>query len=129
MDYYLEIESTKTSPYVLIDEKNHHMKIKGPAFDDEFLDQHKEIDSTLTPFLESDFDCFTLDLELLTTNVATLIYILLIIQRLEKSIKNKNCKATLNYIVSESNEEVLQCGRDLKSAIKVLDYNLIINKD
>ncbi|MEF9920876.1 MAG: SiaC family regulatory phosphoprotein [Erysipelotrichaceae bacterium] len=129
MEYYLEIESTESSPYVLIDESKQYMKIKGPAFDNDFLDKHNDIDACLTSFLDKGFECFTLDVELYDINIATVIYIVLIMQKLEATIKENKQKAVVNWYSTRTEIEVIQCGKDLKKNTKVLEFNLIINEE
>ena len=63
MAFFLEMKSTYATPYVLIDEKKHYMKMEGMCFHENIIDFFKDIIHWLESYLDSDifeklvFDC------------------------------------------------------------------------
>jgi len=124
MAFHLEKQKTASTPYILIDEEKGYMKIEGRSFHENILVFFKEINDWLELYLVSDFDTFTIDCELNYFNSSTAKLLLNIILKLDEHATNH--KIILNWITSETNEIVLECGEDFKEEVSNLEFNIVL---
>lgn len=126
MAFLLEIEKTGSTPYILIDEDKGYMKFMGESFHENALEFYKEIDDWLKDYLESDFDAFTFDCELLYFNSSTAKYLFNMLMEMDDRA-SEGKKIIVNWITTEDNDIIMECGYDFKEDIENLEFNLVIN--
>jgi hypothetical protein len=123
MAFYFEKEKTASTPYILVDEEKHYMKLEGRSFHENVVDYFEEINNWLDGYLSSDFPSFTFDCELNYLNSSTVKLLFNIIMKMDRQTSGK---ITINWITTESNEIIIECGEDFKEDITNLTFNLVI---
>jgi len=128
MTFHLEKQKTKSTPYVLIDEEKGYMKLEGRSFHENVVEFFKEINAWMDTYLTSDFRAFTFDCEMNYFNSSTAKLLFNMIMKMDKhACANK--KITLNWITTESNDIVIECGESFQEDVCNLEFNLVINTD
>jgi hypothetical protein len=126
MTSFFEQAGTTSTPYILFDENKGYLRIEGRSFHKNAVEFYKEIFDYLDTFLETDFGNFTFDCELNYFNSSTAKVLLNLLKRMEKSVSEKN-NITVNWITTESNDIVIECGEDYIEELRALKFNMIIN--
>ena len=126
MAVLLEKEKTASTPYVLIDEKKGYMKLEGWCFHEKIVEFFKEIFDWLDVYLASDFNTLTFDCAIHYFNSSTtkLLYNMLI--KMDKFACPRK-KIIVNWITTEDNDIMVECGKDFQEEVSNLEFNLIIN--
>ena len=126
MAYKLERERTKTTPYILIDEEKGYMRFEGESYLEDVLEFFKEVDDWLERYLASDFTILTFDcaMEYFNSSTTKLLYNLL---RAMDSHCTADKKVIVNWIVSEDDDILVECGEDFKEEMENLEFNLVIS--
>jgi hypothetical protein len=125
MAFYLEKEKTVSTPYILIDEENRYMKMEGCSFHENVLEFYADINSWLDAFLIKDFNTFTFDCTMDYINTSTVKVLYNMLMKMEKYASEK--KIIVNWITTENNEIIIECGEDFMEDITNLTFNLVIN--
>jgi len=128
MAFHFERQKTTSTPYILINEQKSYLKIQGRSFHEDIVEFYKEINNWLDKYLLSDFGVFTFDCELDYLNSSTIKVLLNIIMKMDKSVTDKN-KIVINWITTDINEIVIECGEDFKEEVANLTFNIVINND
>ena len=125
MAFYLEKERTTSTPYVMIDEEIGLMKLEGRCFHEKVIDFFKEVNDWLNGYLESDFEVFTLacGLEYINSSTTKLLHNMLL--KMDKFAKNEK-RIIINWITTEDNEIMMECGEDFRDEMENLEFNLVI---
>ena len=124
MAYKLERQKTDTTPYVLIDEEKGYMKFEGESYHENVPEFFKEIFDWLDKFLKTDFGSFTFDCELKYFNNATVKLLLDMLLNMDNA---GNCEnITVNWITTENNKIIIECGEDFKEDLENLKFNFVI---
>ena len=124
MAYILEREKTKTTPYVLIDEAKGYMRFEGESYLEDIVEFYSDINDWLVGYLESDFTDFTFDcaMEYFNSSTAKVLYNLM--RLLDKQAPDKN--VVVNWIASEDDDMIIECGEDFQEEMEELEFNLVI---
>jgi predicted ATP-grasp superfamily ATP-dependent carboligase len=125
MPYRLEIEKTKTTPYVLIDEEKNYMKLEGESYLEDIVAFFKEINDWLKDYFASDFAEFTFDCAMEYFNSSTTKQMYNMLRLMDKHAKGK--KVVVNWIVSDEDDHMLiECGEDFQEEMENLEFNIKI---
>ncbi|MCL2764352.1 MAG: DUF1987 domain-containing protein [Treponema sp.] len=125
MALYLEKEKTTSTPYLLIDEKNGYMKLEGRSFHESITEFFKEVFNWLDVYLKTDFGSFTFDLEMDYFNSATSKLLHNMLMKMDCYTTDKN-SITVNWITTEDNDIIIECGEDLLDEVEKLTFNMVI---
>lgn len=125
MAYYLEIQKTGSTPYVLIDKAKSYMKIEGESFHENIIAFFGDINDWLNGYLESDFGSFTIDFEMLYFNSSTAKLLLNMLINMDEHAGSGK-KITVNWITTHDNDIIIECGEDFSSEMTNLTFNIII---
>lgn len=125
MSYKLEKQKTGSTPYILIDEEKRYMKFEGESFHENVVEFYSEVGSWLKIFLDTDFGVFTFDCELKYFNSSTAKLLLNLLMEMDRHSVDGN-KVIVNWITTEDNEIITECGEDFEEEIENLEFNLII---
>jgi len=126
MAYKLEREKTDLTPYVLIDEENKYMKLKGESYHENIFEFFGEIKEWLNRYLATDFSSFVFDFELIYFNSSTVKILLGLLRDMDRSPNVGNI--TVNWITTKNNKIIIECGERFQSGLQNLKLNLIINE-
>jgi len=124
MAYRLEREKTDTTPYVLIDEEHGVMKLEGESYHENVFNFFQEINEWLYTYLKTDFSSFTFDCKLKYFNSSTVKILLNMILQMDTSSHSKNI--IINWITTQNNKIIIECGEDFREDVNNLTFNLII---
>ena len=127
MTYRLEKEKTTSTPYVLVDEGNSYLKLEGRCFHENAGAFFKEINDWLDGYLSTDFKTFTFDNELNYFNSSTTKLLLDMLLKMDKHSSDEN-KVIVNWITTDDNEIMIECGEDFQEELEALEFNLVINE-
>ena len=125
MAFHLEKQKTKSTPYVLIDEEKNYMKLEGRSFHENVTEFFQEINDWLDAYLASDSNTFTFDCEMNYFNSSTAKLLLNMITKMDKHACAKK-KITVNWITTETNEIVIECGESFQEDVCNLEFKMII---
>ena len=124
MSFFLEKKSTQSTPYVLINEEKHYMKLEGMCFHENATDFFEDIVKWLAEYLDSDFDTFTFDCKMKYFNSSTTKLLFDMLQLVnESAIKNK--KAIVNWHVNKGDDLLTELYEDIEEDYQNLTINLI----
>ena len=126
MAYRLEKEKTTSTPYVLVDEASSYLKLEGRCFHENAGAFFKEINDWLDSYLSTDFKIFTFDNELNYFNSSTTKLLLDMLLKMDKYSSDEN-KVIINWISTDDNEIMIECGEDFQEEMENLEFNLVIN--
>jgi hypothetical protein len=125
MAFYFEKEKTASTPYILIDEEKSYMRVEGRSFHENVIDSFEVINDWLEGYLSSDFTLLTFDCELNYLNSSTVKLLFNIIMKMDKSA-SEGKKIMVNWITTDSNDIIIECGEDFKEEITSLEFNMVI---
>ena len=123
--FIFERERTDITPYVIIDEEKRYMKFEGESYHENVIAFFGGINEWLKGFLLTDFDSFTFDCELNYFSSSTVKVLMNMLADMDNSQNSK--KITVNWITSENNEIIIECGEDFKEDMENITFNLIIS--
>jgi len=125
MGFKLEREKTDSTPFVLIDEENGLMRFEGESYHENIFEFFKEIRDWLSDYLKTDFTALTFDCELTYFNSSTVKVLLGMLMEMDSC---DNCTSiTVNWITTEDNMIIIECGEDFEEDVENLTFNLIAN--
>jgi len=127
MPFRLEKEKTTSTPYVLVDEEKNYLRLEGRSFHENVGEFYKEISDWLDGYLAADFSSFTFDCALNYFNSSTTKLLLNILLKMDKYAGGKK-EIIVNWITSEDNEIMVECGEDFKEEVENLKFNLVISE-
>ena len=125
MAFKLEIPKTGSKPCVLIDEERGYLKLEGESFHDNIIEFFAPIRQWLSKHLVSDFTELTFDCSLTYFNSSTAKLLLNILIEMDKAAA-RGKKIKVNWITSEDNDIIIECGEDFSEGIESLTFNMII---
>jgi len=125
MAFRFEKDMTTSTPYVLVDEEKGYMKLEGRCFHENVGAFFKEISDWLDGYLSTDFGLFTFDnaINYLNSSTTKLLYNMLL--KMDQFASDKN-KIVVNWITTEQNEIMIECGEDFQEEMENLQFNLIV---
>jgi len=127
MNFKLEREKTTTTPYVLIDEENKYMKFEGKSYLEEIVEFFQEISEWLEKYLAQENAGLTFDCAMRYFNSSTTKIIYNMLRVMDKAA-GRGAEITVNWIVSEANESMVECGEDFEEEMENLTFNLVIEE-
>jgi len=125
MAFRLEKEKTTSTPYLLVDEEKRYMKLEGRCFHENIGVFFKEISDWLDGYLATDFEMLTFDNAITYFNSSTTKLLLNMLLKMDKYATPNN-KIIVNWIMSEDNDIMMECGEDFKEEVENLEFNLVI---
>lgn len=120
-------EKTTSTPYVLIDEEKNYMKFEGRSFQEGVVEFFVPIINWLDEYLTTNFGIFTFDCGMDYFNSSTVKILSTIIRKLDKYSIGDN-KVIINWITTEDNDIIIECGEDFEEDIENLEFNMVIEK-
>lgn len=126
MPYKLEIEKTGATPYILIDEEKSYMRFQGESFHENVIEFYGEIDRWLGTYMQTDFNTFTFDCELCYFNSSTAKLLLNMLLGMDMMIEGTKKKVIVNWITTEDNDIIIECGQDFMEEVTNLEFNMVI---
>jgi hypothetical protein len=124
MAFYLEKEKTTSTPYLLVDEAKGYMKLEGRSFHEGITDFFKEIFDWLDIYLKTDFGEFTFDFEMNYFNSSTSKLLHNMLMKMDRHAAGGN-KIIVNWITTEDNDIIIECGEDFQEEIEELTFNMV----
>lgn len=125
MGFHLEIQKTGSTPYILIDEDQGYMKFEGESFHENVIEFYREVGDWLETFLETAFGSFTFDCELRYFNSSTAKLLLNMFIKMDEYASAEN-KVVVNWLTTEDNEIIIECGEDFREEMENLQFNLVL---
>jgi len=125
MAFRLEREKATSTPYVFIDEEKNYMKLEGRCFHENVAGFFKDVNDWLDSYLASDFGTFTFDCAISYFNSSTTKLLLNMLMKMDK-YASKEKKIIVNWLTTEDNEIMVECGEDFREDLNNLQFNLII---
>ena len=126
MAYFLERQKTGSTPYVLIDEAKGYMKFEGECFHENVVEFFKDINEWLKKYLETDFKILKVDFEFEYFNSSTAKLLLNMLLDMDEYASDDK-KIIVNWITTEEDEIIIECGEDYKEDTENLEFNIVIN--
>lgn len=123
--FKLEREKTGSTPYILVDEEKSYMYFKGESFHENVMEFYKDIINWLQEYMEKDFSNFTFDCELKYFNSSTAKMLLNMLMLMDNAVNDEK-SVKINWITTEDNEIIIECGEDFSDEVSNLDFNLVI---
>ena len=124
MAFILEREKTTTTPYVLIDEEKKYMKFEGKSYLEDVIDFFQDINDWLEKYLSGENIELTFDCAMKYFNSSTTKIIYNMLRSMDKSA-GSGAKITVNWIVGEANDMMIECGEDFEEEMESLTFNLV----
>lgn len=121
----IERQKTGSTPYVLVDEGNNYMRFEGECYHENVIEFFREITKWLEEYLEKDFKHFTFDCELQYFNSSTAKLLLNILLSMDDHSMGEN-QVTVNWITTQDNDIIIECGEDFQEEMDSLEFNLIV---
>jgi hypothetical protein len=125
MAYRLEKERATSTPYILIDEEKNYMKFEGRSFHENVVEFYSGVNTWLDAYLETDFGVFTFDFEMNYFNSSTSKLLHNMLTKMDNCVTD-NKKVIVNWITTEDNDIIIECGEDFKEDFNKLEFNIII---
>jgi hypothetical protein len=126
MGYNLEMQRTTSTPYILIDEEKGFMRIAGRCFHEKVGDFFREANEWLSKFLSTDFPALTIECEIDYFNSSGMkLFHNMLLKMEKKAVSGKNI--TVNWITTDDNVIMMECGEDFKEDMRHLNFNLVVN--
>jgi hypothetical protein len=125
MAYRFEKEKTTSTPYILIDEEKGYMRLEGRSFHENVVEFFRDVNTWLDTYLEKDFGSFTFDFEMNYFNSSTSKLLHNMLTKMDKQASDKK-KVIVNWITTEDNDIIIECGEDFRDDFSNLLFNTII---
>jgi len=128
MAYKLELERTKTTPYVLIDEEKGFMRFEGESYLEDVVGFFLEVNEWLEKYLASDAGDLTFECAMEYFNSSTTKQLYNIMRAMDAHAADK--KMIVNWIVADEDDDMLiECGEDYQEEMEELEFNIIIGNN
>ncbi len=128
MAFRIEKQKTTSTPYVLIDEEKSYMKLEGRCFHEKVAEFFKDVNDWLDSYLASNFSLFTFDCKIDYFNSSTTKLLLNMLLKMDKHA-SADKKIIVNWITTQNNSIIIECGEDFKEDMNNLEFNLVIKYD
>lgn len=115
--FYMKIDKTGSTPYVLIDEANNLMKFDGESFHENTLEFFRDIIDWLDKYLSHKHEPFTFECALNYFNSSTSKILFDMLEKMNDSVES-NGEITVNWYVRRGNDLMHELHEDL-----VEDFN------
>jgi hypothetical protein len=125
MVYRLEKEKTTSTPYILIDEEKSYMRFEGRSFHENVVEFFSDVNAWLDTYLAKDFGTFTFDFEMNYFNSSTSKLLHNMLTKMDRYASDEK-KVIVNWITTEDNDIIIECGEDFQDDFSNLKFNLII---
>ncbi len=125
MAYRLEKGKTTSTPYILIDEEKSYMRFEGRSFHENVAEFYRDVNDWLDTYLVKDFVSFTFDFEMNYFNSSTSKLMHNMLTKMNKCASDKK-KVIVNWITTEDNDIIIECGEDFQEDFSSLKFNMII---
>lgn len=125
MGFMLTREKTGSTPYILIDEEKSYMCFKGESFHENVIEFYSEISEWLVQHLGKEFTEFTFDCELHYFNSSTAKLLLNMLRLMDRSVTD-NKIIHVNWITTEDNDIIIECGEDFAEEVANLDFKIVL---
>jgi len=125
MAYHFEKEKTTSTPYILIDEEKSYMRFEGRSFHENVAEFYRDVNDWLDTYLVKDFASFTFDFEMNYFNSSTSKLLHNMLTKMNKCASDKK-KLIVNWITTEDNDIIIECGEDFKEDFNSLVFNMVI---
>ncbi len=125
MAFMLEKQKTGSTPYILIDEEKGYLRFEGESFHENVIEFYKDISVWLDEYLETDFKTLTFDCELQYFNSSTAKLLLNILMKMDEYATGGRT-IIANWITTEDNDIIVECGEDFQEEMSNLTFNMII---
>lgn len=126
MAFLLEKQKTGSTPYVLVDEEKQYMKFEGESFHENVIGFFSEVNNWLKDYLETDFTSLTFDCELQYFNSSTAKLLLNMLLEMDEYASGEK-KVTVNWVTTEDNDIIIECGEDFQEEMSNLEFNLVVH--
>ena len=126
MSFLLERESTQSTPYVIIDEKEHYMKLEGMSFHENTIEFFQDILKWLNDYLPTDFGSFTFDCKMKYFNSSTTKILFDILELMNDNAINGN-QVIVNWYVNQEDDMLIELCEDIEEDYDNLTIKLIIS--
>ncbi len=123
--FKLEKEKTGSTPHIIVDEEKKYMRFLGDSFPRNVSEYYEDITGWLDDYLKSNFGTFTFDCELQYFNSSTAKLLLNMLMDMDEASAGDN-KVTVNWITTQENDMIIECGEDFSDEMRNLIFNLII---
>jgi coenzyme F420-reducing hydrogenase delta subunit len=125
MAFHIEKEKTTSTPYILADEEKSYMRLEGKCFHEKVADFFKDINDWLAGYLATNFGTFTLECEFDYFNSSTTKLLHNMLMKMDNAVSDTN-RITVNWITTDDNDIMVECGEDFKEDFHNLEFNLIL---
>lgn len=125
MAFKLEREKTTSTPYVLVSEEDNYIKLEGRSFNEDIIEFFAPIISWLDTYLTTDFGELVFECNMDYFNSSTVKILSTMIKKMDKYSVGGN-KVVINWITTEDNDIIIECGEDFEEEIEQLEFNMMI---
>ena len=127
MAFYLEMQKTTSTPYILVDEAKGYIKMEGKSFPEKAAEFFSEVNAWLEGYLEIDFGTLVFDFAMEYYNSSTLKIIMDMMLKMDRYSVGEN-KIVINWIAAEDDDIAIESGEDIKEDMNNLEFNVIIEE-
>ena len=127
MSFYLEMQKTTSTPYILVDEAKGYMKMEGKSFPEKAAEFFSDVNTWLDSYLETEFSSLVFDFVMEYYNSSTLKIIMDMMLKMDKYSVGKN-KIVINWIAADDDDIAIESGEDIKEDMVNLEFNVIIDE-
>lgn len=126
MTFMLERQKTGSTPYILVDEEKGYIKFEGESYHENVIDFFSEVNDWLKEYLKTDFTSLTFDCGLKYFNSSTAKLLLNMLMEMDEYASDEK-NVVVNWITTEENDIIIECGEDFQEEMTNLTFNLILN--
>jgi coenzyme F420-reducing hydrogenase delta subunit len=101
--------------------------MEGKCFHEKVANFFREVNDWLTEYLATDFGCFTFDCEFEYFNSSTTKLLHNMLMKMDRYATESN-RIIVNWITTEDNDIMVECGEDFGEDFGSLEFNLIIKQ-
>ena len=127
MAFYLEMQKTTSTPYILVDEAKGYIKMEGKSFPEKAAEFFSGVNTWLDEYLETDFGNLAFDFAMEYYNSSTLKIMMDMMLKMDRYSVGGN-KITINWISAEDDDIAIESGEDIKEDMNNLEFNVIIEE-
>jgi len=118
------IESTKSTPRVLLDFEKNNFIIEGQSYPENASEFYSPITKSIDSYIKESNNPFVLNLKIYYLNTSSTMCFMNLFDKLEEAYKRKKSNITINWIYDEKNEVSLECGEEFKEDF-TFPFNII----
>ena len=128
MSFYMEKPKTGSTPYILIDEAKGYMKMSEKSFPENPVEFFSDVNAWLDTYLTTNFGSLVFDFALAYYNSSTLKMITNIFLKMDNASVGDN-KVTINWIVDDDDDIMIESGEDIKEDMHNAAFNLVLTNN